>query len=115
MEKFHGALMIRLANEKIFFGPGVVTLLNLTKELESLNAAAKKMNLSYSKANKMIKSTEAALNFKLLDRKIGGPNGGGSTLTPECIDFLKSFTDYENELKKHSDILFEKHFKKYQK
>lgn len=115
MEKFHAALLIRLANEEIFFGPGVVTLLNLTKELESLNAAAKKMNLSYSKANKMIKSTEEALNFMLLDRKIGGANGGGSTLTKECIDFLKSFADYEDELKEYSDILFEKYFKKYQK
>jgi molybdate transport repressor ModE-like protein len=114
MEKFHGALLVRLANEKIFFGPGVVTLLKLTKELESLNAASKKMNLSYSKANKIIKSTEEALKFKLLDRKIGGPNGGGSTLTPECIDFLKTFTAYEDELKEHSDLLFEKYFKKYQ-
>jgi molybdenum-dependent DNA-binding transcriptional regulator ModE len=49
-----------------------------------------------------------------LDRKIGGPNGGGSTLTPECIDFLKTFTAYEDELKEHSDLLFEKYFKKYQ-
>lgn len=115
MKKFHSALLVRLANEEIFFGPGVVTLLNLTKELASLNAASKKMNLSYSKANKMIKFAEAALNFKLLDRKIGGPNGGGSTLTPECIDFLKNYTAYEDELKMYSDLLFEKHFKQYQK
>lgn len=51
MGKFHHALIIKLANEKIFFGPGVVTLLNLTKELGSLNASAQKMNLSYSKVH----------------------------------------------------------------
>lgn len=115
MEKFHQALLVRLANEEIFFGPGVVTLLNFTKELESLNAAAHKMNLSYSKAFKMIKNAESALKFKLLDRKIGGSNGGGSTLTAECINFLNDYTAFENELNEHSDCLFEKYFDKYQK
>lgn len=113
MEKLHCALQIRLAKEEIFFGPGVFSILKLTQQYESLNAAAKKMNLSYSKAFKMIKGTEEALGFKLLDRKIGGSNGGGSTLTPECIEFLDNFDAFDKELNEISSELFKEYFKEY--
>ncbi|MBP1927414.1 molybdate transport system regulatory protein [Sedimentibacter acidaminivorans] len=113
MENLHCALRIRLAKENIFFGPGVVSLLECIKECESLNSAAKKINLSYSKANKMIKGAEEALGFKLLERKIGGIYGGGSTLTPECIDFLEKYLILEQEIKTFSDDLLEKIFESY--
>lgn len=113
MENFHCAIKVRLANDNLFFGPGVVELLNLTKELESLNAAAKHMNLSYSKANKMIKQAEESLGFKLLDRKIGGSNGGGSSLTLECIEFLKKYISFEEKIKLYSEKLFKESFIEY--
>ncbi|MBP1925948.1 molybdate transport system regulatory protein [Sedimentibacter acidaminivorans] len=113
MEKLHLTLRIRLAKEDIFFGPGVVTLLTLTKEFESLNGAAKEMNLSYTKAYKMIKVAEKALGFKLLDRKIGGIGGGGSSLTPECIEFLKQYIAFDKEINSISNELFNKYFKTY--
>jgi len=113
MEKLHLTLRIRLAKEEIFFGPGVVTLLNFTKEFESLNGAAKEMNLSYSKAYKMIKIAEKALGFKLLDRKIGGIGGGGSSLTPECVEFLDKYTAFDKEVNLFSNELFNKYFENY--
>lgn len=113
MEPLHMALQIRLAKENIFFGPGVLTLLKLTKQHESLNAAAKSMNMSYSKAYKMIKCAEEALNFKLLDRKIGGSGGGGSTITNECKEFIEQYILFEHEVKLISNELFEKYFEKY--
>jgi len=112
-ENLHCSLQIRLAKEQLFFGPGVVSLLKLTKEYESLNAAAKKMNLSYTKAYKMIKGSEEALGFKLLDRRIGGSGGGGSNLTPECIEFLEQYITFENEVNTISANLFKRHFNKY--
>jgi len=113
MEKLHLTLKIRLAKEEIFFGPGVVTLLNLIKKSESLNSAAKEMNLSYTKANKMIKAAEKALEFKLLERKIGGIGGGGSNLTPECIKFLEQYILFEQEINELSNDLFHKYFTNY--
>lgn len=113
MGNFHCAIKVRLANDNIFFGPGVADLLYLTKEFESLNAAAKHMTLSYSKANKMIKQAEEALGFKLLDRKIGGSNGGGSSLTKECMEFLEKYTEFEKETKSYSEKLFSKYFIEY--
>ncbi|NMA66942.1 MAG: LysR family transcriptional regulator [Clostridiaceae bacterium] len=113
MEKLHCAIQVRLAKEEIFFGPGVLTLIQLTHKHESLRAAAKEMNLSYSKANKMIKGSENALGFKLLDRKIGGVGGGGSSLTEECIEFIEIYVNFEKEIKKISSQIFNKSFNKY--
>ena len=113
MNELKYSIKIRLAKDEVFFGPGVATLLNLTKKYESVNAAAKSMKLSYSKAYKMIHGTEEALGFKLLDRKIGGANGGGSKLTPECIEFLNVYEEFSNELENISDNLFNKYFNKY--
>ena len=113
MEKLHCAIQVRLAKEEIFFGPGVLTLIQLTHKHESLRAAAKEMNLSYSKANKMIKGSENALGFKLLDRKIGGVGGGGSSLAEECIEFIELYVNFEKEIKKISSQIFNKSFNKY--
>lgn len=113
MEKLHYHLQIRLAKKDIFFGPGVLSLLKLVQEYESLNTASKKMDLSYSKACRMIKGSEKALGFKLLDRKIGGSGGGGSSLTPECIEFIEKYAAFYNELDANASELFVKYFNKY--
>jgi molybdate transport system regulatory protein len=113
MKKLHCAMQIRLAKDAIFFGPGVLDLLQLTRKHESLRAAAREMNLSYTKANKMIKGSEDALGFKILDRKIGGIGGGGSSLTKEAIEFLETYINFEKEINKKSSQIFEKHFHKY--
>ncbi len=113
MDKLNCVLKIMFNKEEIFFGSGVITLLNLTEEYESLNAAAKNMHLSYSKAIKIISSTEEALGFKLLDRKIGGANGGGSKLTSECKEFITTYEVFYNMVNKNTEKLFNELFSKY--
>ncbi|HHZ02102.1 MAG TPA: LysR family transcriptional regulator [Tissierellia bacterium] len=113
MKKLHYILQIRLAKDAVFFGPGVRTLLRLTDEYKSLNEACKIMNLSYSKALKMVKGTEKNLGFKLLDRKIGGLGGGGSSLTPKCIDFLNKYDEFEKELTAKASEIFDDYFNEF--
>lgn len=113
MDNLHYILQIRLAKEEIFFGPGVKTLLKLTNEYDSLNAACKQMNLSYTKALRMIKGAEKNLGFKLLERKIGGLGGGGSSLTQKCIEFLEKYEAYENEVKNKATEIFDEYFNEY--
>lgn len=113
MDRLHCKLKIRLAKEELFFGPGVEALLKLTNEHASLNAACKQMNLSYTKALRMIQGTEKNLGFKVLERKIGGSGGGGSRLTTECIKFLEKYEAFEAELEEKADELFDKHFSEY--
>ena len=113
MDALHYNIKIKLTKEDTFIGPGVAGLLKMIEKHESLNAAAKSMNLSYSKAFKMVKAAEKILGFNLLDKKIGGAHGGGSKLTPECIEFLETYDKLCNNVEEYTDILFKKHFNKY--
>ena len=96
-------------NEK-FFGPGIVTLLHLIEELGSIQAACKKMKMSYSKAWSIIKRMEKELDFKVLETKAGGLGGGLSVLTDDTKDFLDRYDKMNKELDELSSKLFNKYF-----
>ncbi len=66
------------------FGRGIASLCLGVRDTGSLNAAAKSMGMAYSKAWRIIKDTEAALDTQLLYR-----NGAhGSQLTEDCEKLL---------------------------
>ena len=79
-------LRIRRGEEdtKTAFGHGTALLLQGIEELNSLNRAAKRMGMAYSKAWKSIKATEEHLGFPLIERKAQH----GSALTAEGKRFL---------------------------
>ncbi len=77
-----------IKNDKKVFGEGPLNLLKKVDELGSLRQAAFAMGMSYSKAWKVMKQIEKELQMKLLERKIGGKAGGGSTITSEAKDFI---------------------------
>ncbi|MEI5989089.1 winged helix-turn-helix domain-containing protein [Enterococcus crotali] len=78
---FDYTLNLKLRTNRIFFGPGVVELLQRISQTGSLNTAAKQMRMSYNKAWRMIKKAEEELGYPLIDKSVGGSNGGGSTVT----------------------------------
>ena len=86
---FHSSVQVRLGKEDLFFGPGKARLMEYIEETGSMQEACTKMELSYSKASKMMKKAEKQLGFKLLERRIGGSGGGGSKLTEEGRELLK--------------------------
>ncbi len=100
------AIKITLCAEHKFFGPGTVTLLKNVDETHSLSAASKKMSLSYSKANAMIKNAAAQLGFKLLSSRTGGAQGGGSDLTEEARRVLQLYLQFAQDLKSCGDEQF---------
>ncbi len=80
-----------MKNNKKVFGEGPLKLLKKVEELGSLRQAALSMQMSYSKAWKIMKHVEEELHIKLLERKIGGKTGGGSTITREAKDLIKNY------------------------
>ena len=89
------------------FGRGVANLCLGVRELGSLNAAAKSMKMAYSKAWRIIKETEAALDMQLLDRD----GAHGSTLTDEGNKLLDAYQEIDAKLQKIAEDEFAKRFK----
>ncbi|MBE6905954.1 winged helix-turn-helix domain-containing protein [Marasmitruncus massiliensis] len=106
----HYCIRLRLENHASFFGPGVEQILLLVDETGSLQTAAAQMEMSYSKAWKIIRHAEQELGFPLMERHVGGSGGGYSRLTPKGRDFVNRYTDFRQELCKVADGLFEKYF-----
>ncbi|MBQ6477781.1 MAG: NTP transferase domain-containing protein [Erysipelotrichaceae bacterium] len=81
-------------NDEKFFGNGPLYLLEGVRKYGSLSATAKAMNMSYSKAFRLIRRSEEALGFKLLESVSGGVKGGSSALSEKGLLFLSSYREY---------------------
>ena len=89
------------------FGRGIASLCLGERETGSLNAAAKGMGMAYSKAWRIIKDTEAALDLQLLNRD----GAHGSDLTEAGNKLLDTYLAIEEKLQKEAEELFEAAFK----
>ena len=103
-------LSCRLFTDAKCFGPGVAQLLHAVQELHSLRAAALSMDMAYSKAWTIIKNSEKALGFSLLDSTTGGKGGGGAALTPEGARLLRAYDTFCSRLHDAADELFQEAF-----
>lgn len=103
-------LSCRLFTDTKCFGPGVAQLLHAVQELHSLRAAALSMDMAYSKAWTIIKNSEKALGFSLLDSTTGGKGGGGAALTPEGARLLRAYDTFCSRLHDAADQLFQEEF-----
>jgi len=92
------------------FGEGPYELLERVEKTNSLHRAAHQMGMSYSKAWKLIQTMEKRLGFVLLDKKIGGPSGGGSQVTPKAKDLMKRYVRFEKDVGKAIEKIYQKHF-----
>jgi molybdate transport repressor ModE-like protein len=54
---------------------------------------------------------EDRLGIKLIERQVGGKNGGGARLTPEARMFLKKYSELERDIEGIVDQKFRTIFK----
>lgn len=80
------------ANGRVVFGQGRRELLEAIEECKSLNAAAKKLNMSYRAAWGRLKASEERLGFKLVDHVVGE----AMHLTKEARTLLAEFKELEH-------------------
>ena len=78
-------------SDRTFWGPGVAQLLHQVAACCSLRAAAQSMDMSSSKAWKIIHDAEQALGFPLVESISGGVRGGGSRLTKQGEYILSAY------------------------
>ena len=92
-----------------FFGPGVCELLEGIRETGSIQAAAARMDMSYSKAWKILNHAEETMGTELITRVSGGRNGGSSTLTRAGEDTVREFREMETKLSAYAEELMKTH------
>ena len=92
------------------FGEGPYELLKRVKKTGSLHEAAHQMNMSYSKAWKLIQSMEKRLGFPPLDKKVGGLSGGGSQVTAKGKELMKRYEEFHKDAEEALEKIYLKHF-----
>lgn len=80
----------RLRVGGVTFEADDAALLRAVDEHRSLNAAADALGRSYSRAHERVEALEGAVG-PLVERRRGGPEGGGSELTPDARRLLARF------------------------
>ncbi|MDP2864701.1 MAG: LysR family transcriptional regulator [Elusimicrobiota bacterium] len=101
---------LRDAADEPFMGIGPAWLLRGVEKTGSLNLAARDMEMSYSKAHKLVKKLESALGYPVLASARGGSNRGGSSLTPRGLRFLGRYEKLDAAVKAQAEKLFKKTF-----
>jgi molybdate transport system regulatory protein len=88
------------------FGPGKADLLDRIATEGSISAAAKAMDMSYSRAWQLVDSMNAAFRRPLVESSTGGKRGGGATLTKQGQEVLELFREMEGRLQADADTFF---------
>jgi molybdate transport system regulatory protein len=99
--------------EECFLGPGRIELLNAIVKEGSINAAAKKLGISYQHAWKNIEQMNRLSPIPVIITKRGGRDGGGAELTgyglkiiTEVTNIEKVFAEFILNINKNFDICF---------
>ena len=63
-------------------GPGKIDLLEEIAACGSISGAGRAMEMSYRRAWELVEELNAIFSAPVVERQVGGRNGGGATLTP---------------------------------
>lgn len=99
------------ADGRMIFSDGRLQLLEAIEEVGSLRRAAQRVGISYRAAWGLLKVTERALGLLLLQVAIGGPGGGGATLTPPARDLVRRFRRLKQGVNRAADRAFVRQFR----
>ena len=102
-------LWIEIKGEAVF-GRGRRFLLQAIDRYGSIRHAAKEVNISYRKAWSYVKAMEERLGIALVERRAGGRNGGGATLTDDAREFLAKYEMIEDGVRELVDERFRRVF-----
>ncbi len=79
-------------------GPGLYQLLIEVKKTGSLSQAAREMNMSYRTAWGKIKKIEKRVGAEVIEKTVGGKDGGGSELTSKGYELMNIYRKLKTKL-----------------
>ncbi|MDO4487516.1 MAG: NTP transferase domain-containing protein [Eubacteriales bacterium] len=106
----HPDVELKLVTDREICNESFVQLLELVDKSGSLVNAAYAMKISYTKVWKMLKYVESVTSVKLVERTVGGEDGGSSVLTEAGKDFLSRYKAMRTELDGATEAIFSKYF-----
>ena len=98
-----------------FLGEGRYRLLAAVERTGSINAAARELGMSYRKVWSQLKCMEEAAPFPLLERRVGGKDGGASHLTEPTRRLMKQYERLRSQVHAEADRCFLECFAKGEK
>ncbi|PWJ47764.1 molybdate transport system regulatory protein [Faecalicatena contorta] len=110
---FHPVVKLKVYNEELAYGPGMITLLEFLRETGSMKEACTKMGMSYSKGWKIVNRAEKELGYDLLLRRHGGSMGGKCEITDEGSSLIIRFRKMEQKVNELTQAAFEQCFPEY--
>lgn len=87
-----------LEGEKRISGNDLFNLLENILKYGSISRAASELGISYRYAWGLIRSAEKALSLKLVNRQVGGYDGGGASLSKEGYNLLYDYKTFKQEV-----------------
>jgi molybdate transport system regulatory protein len=78
-------------------GPGKIQLLENIRELGSISAAGRAMDMSYKRAWDLVDEINRICRQAAVERQTGGRNGGGAVLTPLGISLVTRYRKIERD------------------
>ena len=88
-----------LCKGETVLGPGRVDLFELIAKTGSLRSAARRMGMSYMRAWKLVKSSNARFRLDLVEVSRGGKRGGGARLTKSGREAVALYRRMEAQTK----------------
>lgn len=101
---------LRIINTKPFFGPGTADLLEAIRDTGCVRLAAKRMELSYSKARRMIAIFHEETGRDAVITGRGGAGGGSAALTEYAHAFIAAYRSWQQECSVFQKESFLSHF-----
>lgn len=91
---------------KPFLGDGRYRILSAIHLHGSINAASRKLGMSYRKVWAQLQAMEETTPFPLLEKRTGGKDGGATLLTPEALELIGKFETMRTKVNSEADCCF---------
>ena len=103
-------IRISFSGKQSFFDGETAALLQQIERCGNVREACEKTGISYSKAWDMIRLAEEGLGGKIVERRAGGKDGGGASVTERGRTLTELYQRYEEAVRNYSGEMYRELF-----